>query len=198
MPVNFFSPKKTQDGAALYVSFNSKDAALFFKLIQQTGWDDAKKKGSFQGGEYINVKFSPDEIGDFIQAIRNKSEAKFYHSFGDDTTTGTLKYYIVPAKTEGQRDKEGFGIKVKRGDVEYKVGLTLGAAERLMEYLRFALDHIFSAIYAADKKDAEEYNKAKAQKEKAASTKKKEPSPQPEPEEPGEVQEQEEEEENDF
>lgn len=168
MGAEFYSPKVTGDGAALYVTFSSKDAAIFFKLIKQTGWNATTKKGSFQGGEIINVKFSADEAGDFIHAIRNKTSSNFYHSFGDDKCTGSLTYYYIEPKQEGAKAREGFGLRTNKNGVEYKVGFTNGAAERLMEYLKFALNHVFSAIYAADKKQAEEYLKAKEDKEKAA------------------------------
>ncbi len=186
MPLSFFSPKSTGKGAALYVSFNSKDAALYFKLISQTGWDNNTKQGSFKNGTIINVKFSLDEIGSFIHAIRTKKKANFYHSFGEENCSGSLSYYLIKAQKEGDTDKDGFGIQIKKGELTYQVGLTTGSAEKLMEYLRFALDHIFSAIYAADKKQAEEFARAKeetaAAPKKLAAKKLTKAAPEPEPE----------------
>ena len=149
MPLQFFSPNAKNTGAALSTSFNSKDAAFYFNLIKQVSWNETTKTGSFKGGAMANIKFSPDEAGGFIETVRTKGESKFFHSFGDETSSGNFRYYCIE---NPKGNKEGFGLTVKKGDTEWKVGFSLGSAERLMEHLKFGFEHIFSAIYAADKK----------------------------------------------
>lgn len=161
MPSVYFSGNKAGSGGVLSVTFNSKDQSAFFRLTKQVGWNDTTKKPSFSGGAMINVKLSADEIGEFIHAIGSHDSCGFYHSFGEDVSTGTFRYYEVENKANPNKKNRGFGLTIKKGDVEIKIGLSLGAAERFSQYLQFALDHMNSAIYAQDKKEQEEYYKKK-------------------------------------
>jgi len=163
MPSIFFAGNKTNSGGALFATFNSKDQCAFFRLIKQTAWNETSSQASFAGGESFNVKFSHDEICDFIRAVREKDRSKFYHEFNGDVTSGNLGYYSkdYTDKNGKPAKSQGFGLTVKKANVEIKVGLSLGSAERLSRYLQFADDHINSAIYTQDKKEAEEYLKKK-------------------------------------
>lgn len=178
MPASFFSPTSKNTGSALYVSFNSKEGNVFLKFVKQTSWDDKTKRGSFKDGKWLNFKLSQDETADLLRAIRNSGECSFYHTFEGNSTTGSFRYYEV--ERDGKK-KSGFGLTVKKDSDEFKVGFTLGSAERLSEYLKFALDHIFSADYAADKKQSEEYakNKEAKSKENPKSETKSTPTPDP-------------------
>ena len=160
MSQQFYSPNFKNTGAALSVSSNSKEATVYFRLIKQTAWDDKAKKGAFKGGAIVNVKLSSDETAGLIEAVRNKYQYSFYHSFDKQTTTGSFSYYRIEAKTPKDKVREGFGLTIKKDNVEFKVGFSLGQAERLMLYLRFALDRAFNADYAADKKAYEDKMKA--------------------------------------
>mgnify|MGYP001593512640 FL=1 len=177
MPSNYFSANPKGSGAALFVSFQSKEQCVFFKLLKQVSWDAKSRTGSFKDGAFVNVKFSPDEVADFIRAVRVNGESKFYHQFINNVTSGWFRYYHFDAENNNPA-KSGFGLTVKNGDTEFKVGFTLGSAERLAEYLKFALQRINEAIYAADKKDAEEYAAKKKQETK---TPPQTTNPKPEP-----------------
>lgn len=159
MPATFFSPKANGAGAALFASFNSKDGSVFFKFIRQTSWDANTRKGGFTGGEMVNFKLSQDEAADIVRAIRTNDKVSFFHNFDGKSTTGNFNYYEIG---QGDELKRGFGLSIKKENKGWKVGLSLASAERLKLYLEFALNHIFSAIYAVDKKQAEEYLKKKA------------------------------------
>jgi hypothetical protein len=176
----FYSPKADQSGAALFVTFNSKEGSVYCKFLQQTSWNAQTKKGGFQGGQIINFKLSQDETGAIIESVRNKNQTSFYHQFDGGATTGSFSYYRIEPKTSKDKVREGFGFKVKKGDLELKVGFTLGSAERLMEFLKFSLDHVFSAEYSVEKKKNEEYLKKKEQETKAKPAKKPESEPEPE------------------
>lgn len=168
MSATFFSPTSKMTGSALFVSFNSKDASIFMKFVKQTSWDDKTKRGAFKDGKYINFKLSIDEASDIIRAIRDKDECSFYHTFDGDVTTGKFNHYSI--EKDG-KTKKGFGLTVKKDPDEYKCGFNYGAAERLAQYLEFALSHIFSADYAKDKKDAEERLANKKAEESKSSNK---------------------------
>ncbi len=161
MPLQFYSPTKTKTGAALSVKFASKDQSIFFSLIQQTGWDDKTRKGSFRGGKMLNFKLSLDETAGLIQTIESRSKVSFYHTFGENSTTGSFNYYEIPSNEPNKDPRRGFGLTLKNGTDQFKVGFTMGSAQNLLEYLRFALTHCYSALYAADKKADDEYFKKK-------------------------------------
>src|SRR6266498_224495 len=185
MSSNYYSPNSKNSGSALFVSFQSKEPAIFFKLLKQVGWDTKSGTASFKDGAFVNIKFSPDEAADFIRAVRVNGESKFYHQFNNNSTFGSFRYYYVAPEPENNIPaKTGFGLTVKSGETEFKLGLTLGGGERLMEYLKFALQRINEADYAADKKNYEERKAAKKTQEKTSVSptvvQKKEPEPEPE------------------
>lgn len=161
MPLTFFSPNSRNQGGALFASFNSKEEAGFFQVIQQNGWNEQTKKGIFKDGKRLNVKLSLDELAGILYAIENKTEFKFYHSFGESVTTGSFVHWSKDGRS-------GFGLSVKKGEDIFRVSFAYESATKLREYLKFALEHIFSAIYSSDKKDAEEFAKKKQERQAAA------------------------------
>lgn len=162
MPLQFYAANGKSSGGALSVSFNSKDRAVYFNLIKQVSWDANTKKGTFKGGKQLNFKLSLDEVGSIIHTIRTNGNTKFFHSFGDSSTTGNFNYFLIKSTDPKFPDRQGFGLSLKNGTDEFKVALSLGGATNLMEYLVFALNHCYSALYASDKKSNEEYLKKKA------------------------------------
>lgn len=172
MPIEFYSPNRSIKGGTLYASFNSKEGCVYFKLVAQTSWDDKTKRGGFKGGKNINVKFSQEEVGAILYCARNKTSTKFYHTHPTTgNCSGEFKYYVIKNE-DGSISKDGFGLVVRKQEtaeqggnsIEIKIGFTLGGAERLAQYLEFALSHIFTAIYSKDKKEAEDYFKNKKPK----------------------------------
>lgn len=157
MPLSFFAGNKSNTGGAAYVSFNSKEEAVFIKIVKQTEWNTTTNHAVFKGGQTINFKLTLDEVGGLIETIRNRGKIAFFHSFDKNTTTGNFNYFEIPSKEPNRDPRRGFGLSLKNNGVDYKVAFTLGSAENLMEYLKFALTHCYSAIYAIDIKDAKEY-----------------------------------------
>ena len=158
----FFAPNKNLTGGAILASFNSKEANVYFKVAKQVNNNPDKKNFDFSTA--ANFKFSSDEAAGMFRAIRSCSEFKFYHTFtGQDqvehVTSGSLKFYSI--EQDGKPPREGFGFVGKKDNQEYKCGFTLDSAERLAQYLQFALEHIFTSDYADDKRRAEEFNASK-------------------------------------
>lgn len=160
MSQGFYSPNSKLTGGALFVSFNSKEGHAYFKLLRQIA-NNPNKKGNYDGNNPVNVKLSTDEAAGIIDAVRNNGEYSFYHDFNGNVTSGRFAFYSIQPKTPKDKPKTGYGLTVNKGDVEIKIGFNRGSAERLAQYLEFALDHIFSADYQADKKKFEELKKAK-------------------------------------
>ncbi len=174
MSLQFYTPNKAVTGGLLSAQVTAKvgsfeepgDRAIFFNLVKQTGWNTETSKGSFKDGAKIGVKFTMDEVGGFIQAIRNQRNFTFYHGFDNNITTGTFLYYFIDKDKDGNllvdknkrpAPREGFGLTVKKGEVEIKVSFNLAAAENLAEYLKFCLEKCYTAIYSEDKKNAEDW-----------------------------------------
>lgn len=174
MSTTFFSGNKSANsGGILTVSFNSKEGSLFYRVTKQTGWDAKINKPTFSGGETKNFKLTPDEAGDVIHAVSGHDEAQFYHTFDNSVSTGKFHYYEVEnSKTPGKKNR-GFGLTLKNAAFEVKIGFSLGSAERLSQYLQFALNHIFTAAYAKDKKEREEFLSKKDSEKSASSQTKK-------------------------
>ncbi len=161
MPSLFFSGTRANTGGVLAVSFNSKDQSVFLKVTKQTGWNDKINKPTFSGGETVNFKLTQDEAGDIIHAVSGHDQCGFFHTFNNESSTGNFRYYEVDDKKNAGKKVRGFGLTLKKGAFEAKIGFSLGSAERLSQYLQFALQRMNEAIYAQDKKEFEEYLKKK-------------------------------------
>ena len=182
MSNNYFSPNQKITGGAAFLSFNSKEGCVYLRLLKQIAMN-SDKKNNFDGANPINVKLGQDEVADIIRAVRQGGESKFYHSFNETKTSGSFKFYTIPAKDQYPA-KSGFGLSVKKSqngkDLEIKVGFTLASAERLSLYLQNALIHIFDAEYSQDIKEAKEYqdNKKKTQSSIPAAASEEQPEPE--------------------
>jgi hypothetical protein len=161
MPNQYYSPNAKLTGGCLFASFNSKDGAVYLKLLKQVA-NNPDKKGNFDGKNPLNIKLSQDEAADMIRAVRTNGEAKFYHKFDQTVTSGGFKYWVVKSTEQGKPDRQGFGLSVKRGETEIKVSFTLGSAERFSLFLQNALTHFFDAEYSQDLKDYKESQAKKA------------------------------------
>lgn len=177
----FYAANESLTVGALDISLDSKKGAVYLKFAPQIAYhDDRQAKGEYGWKESINVKLDVGEVGGIIRAIRTDNEFAFIHNFKGVKTFGSVKYYTAKDGTKG------FGFSCKQGERVVKVPVPVGDAEFISEYLRFALDHIMSADYAADKKMFE----AMAKKKQEVSTATPEPdAPMDDPEVPVEEQE---------
>jgi len=165
--ISIWSPNVKVSGGALIVKLTYENSFLF-QFIPQVA-NGANKKENFNFKDSIFVKFSDDEVGDLLRAIRTNSESKFYHTFKETSTTGSLTHYSIK-DDKGNVVKTGFGISVKQGDKSIKVGIGLGAAEKLSEYLKFGLTKVFENSYQEQLKKDKEFaaSKKSSQKQESA------------------------------
>ncbi len=163
MSNNYFSPNAGVTGGALFATSNSKEGSVYFRLLKQIA-NNPNKVGNFDGANPLNIKLGQDEAADIIRAVRTNGESKFFHSFKEIKTSGSFKFYTIPAK-DNFPAKSGFGLSVKRTqdgkETTIKVGFNLGSAERLSLYLQNALARIFDCEHAQDMKEAKEYQEKK-------------------------------------
>lgn len=159
--MQLFKPNAKGQGHAVGISFNSKDGKIFFKFIKQTGWDEKTKRGKFQGGQMFNITFNATEVGGILNCIERGSTDKLFHSSGK----GDTSIEWAPLVNKATNVKNGVtvsvnprGQEVKEGEKPLQFGFWFNNAEArlLKEYLQFALDHIFTAEYSAEKKKFQE------------------------------------------
>lgn len=168
MSRSYYKSNKTATGAMVTVSFappnaKQKDGCVFFKVIKQTKWDAAKALGSFVGGDSVVVKLSMFELGDLEETIRHRSVPfDFYHDGEGYVTSGKIKFYEVPAKTEGGKVRQGYSVYIKKGDVEYKSSLTVGEANDLLAYIDFVRTKVFDTLEVMDREAFLKRQEAKA------------------------------------
>jgi hypothetical protein len=180
--LQFYKPNRGNTGAACSFSFNSKEQCLFVEFVKQTGWNESERTGSFKGGEKANAKFSLTEIGGLLLTCEKLIEFSTFHKSAKNNSQ--IHFAPFYEKTEGdQRGKlRGLGLRITRTNLEdssdkqtFSIGLAPSEFTVLREFLKFSLDHIFSALYAEDKKRRQEFfdRKQKEEDEQAAAPAKK-------------------------
>lgn len=169
MGVQFYKANAAMKGAACNLSFNSKDQAYYIQIVKQDGWDESRKIGSFKNGEKCNLKFSLSEMGAMLQALEENKPAVmngkegFFHSSADYSTSIKFGPYVFVNKETGEKTQRGWGLGAFRSDKEnsatksqFAMSFSFAEMVVLREHLKFAMNHIFSAVYSADKKAFEE------------------------------------------
>jgi hypothetical protein len=162
--LQIYKPNKNNTGSASSWSFNSKQESVFAQLIKQTSWIAEKHIGSFKGGAKMTVQFNLTEIGALLDVLNRQVEYGTFHRNGETSTS--IKFY--PYKRKDSDVIVGYGLSLKRGELSMAIGFTFAEAEVLKEFLKFALEHIFSAKYAESKKIAKEAQEKREQAEKPA------------------------------
>ncbi len=164
MSLSFFTPNSSNTGGAVHINVVPEIGNFYFTFQKQTGWNSETKKGEFKGGETINVKFNDMEMGEFLSVMEEKGEYSFYHGFDDAVTTGRFNYFCKQRNGEdgkALKPLQRFLLAVKKGDKEFRVSLTLGAAARLKSFLATGLNLINLELI---KEEAARSKKAKAEK----------------------------------
>lgn len=173
MGLQFYKPNAKKTGAACTWDVSAKaegDKCVYVELIKQTGWDADVKTGSFKDGAKLNVKFTITELGEILHAIETVDDAwkgQGRHGTVHQSPSGTtlIKFYRYGNPTSGYALT--VSRKVDGEDVSISMGFRFSELRALKSWIEFALEKIYSSIYAEDKKRAEAY-KAKQSTPKAA------------------------------
>lgn len=159
MPLQYFKPNKSIKGSAASFGLNSKKGSVFVSIIKQTSYNEERHVGGFKEGKRANIQFGMFEIGSIINSIEKNVEFKTVHKSDKFTTNISFSPYLKDGK------QLGFGLSIYRQDGEEKesflIGFNFSELVVLREWLKFALQHCFTAIYSVDKKEAEDYQKRK-------------------------------------
>lgn len=159
----FAANSKISGGCAFFKLVNNESFML--SVFKQSA-NNANKKNNFDFTTGINVKFSPDEIGGFLRAIRTDGSFNFYHSSefegNKSVTKGNFNFFSVE-QPDNKPARLGFGLTVDKNGTVTKVSYSVGAAESLAEFLRTGLTSISYGIIDEDKLKDQEYLNSKKQ-----------------------------------
>lgn len=152
--IQFYKPNSKNTGGALGMawSMSDDDPSIYVTFVKQFSWDDKNKTGSFkenakEPGKNLTVKFSLTEIGGMIEAIERRTEFKAFHKFKDDQTQISMTYYN---DNKGNKNLS-FGA-ISNTTNKFGVGLTLGEAVVVREFLRKSLHRAMHNASIARKK----------------------------------------------
>jgi len=141
MNVSIFKPNSKSTGAAGHFQIGQKgdeEPTFFLRVTQQHSWDDARKTGSFSGNtkepsKNVVIKFNEFELGEIVNAFRNKSAWSSYHDFNDVKISITLSpWQKKVGKGDNVREYTAFGLSITRNGVDkFKLPIEPGEGVRL-------------------------------------------------------------------
>lgn len=146
MNFSLYKPNSKVTGCAFQFKLgNGKNSekTLYVSAIQQASWNENTKTGSFSENaknpeKNLNIKLNINEIGGFLYAIRQYKEFSAYHTYEENKTQISFKPY---QKKDGT---DAFSFSISRnGNQKFGIGIELGEAEALAEFLKFSLNEIF-------------------------------------------------------
>ena len=146
MKLNFYKPNRSGTGIA--ASFNvglakkEEEPALFMNFVRQFSWNNETNQGSFKENakdpqKTLSIKLNQIEAASLIRAIRNSTEFSTVHTYGDSTTSIKFGPY------QKKNGVDAFSMSVSRNGDKFGLGLELGEAELLSQYLQVYLFNFF-------------------------------------------------------
>jgi hypothetical protein len=148
MKFSLYKPNSKVTGCAFQFKIGqgkSDEKTLYVSAIQQASWNENTKTGSFSENakvaeKNLNIKLNENEIGGLLYAIREYKDFSAFHTFEDNKTQISFKPY---QKKDGSN---AFSFSVSRnGNQKFGIGIELGEAEALSEFLKFTLFEIYSS-----------------------------------------------------
>jgi len=176
--LEFYKGGKTIKGAATSFTVASKKSTIFVNIIKQTGYNEQTHRGVYQGGIQHSIALGAHECAAIINTIESNEPYETVHP--SEKYTSTIKF----EKYEKDGKQLGFGLKIFRSEKgnetkeNFLIGFSFQEAVLLREWLRFALEKIFSAWYAEAKIQATEYQN-KQEAKAAAPVQAATPTPEP-------------------
>jgi hypothetical protein len=126
------------------VTGKTKEPRVYVNAIMQHSWNEATRNGSFAENaknpeKTAIIKLSEFELGGIIYAIENYSEYKGFHSYGENKTAISFKPYT---KHDGSK---AFSFSIsKNSALKFGIGIEMGEAYAIREFLKHALIKIFN------------------------------------------------------
>jgi len=159
MRYQLYKPNSKNTGCA--ASFNvgrNRDGSpcLFINTVQQSGWNDQTKTGSFKENaknpqKSATVKMNANEAGEMISSIQSRTPVVFFHKNNEDTTIITFSPWDKDRKVKLQGGESTFkslawGLSIsKNSSTHYKVAFEAGESEvfkvLLVDFIQQCLFH---------------------------------------------------------
>jgi hypothetical protein len=146
MKFSLYKPNSKVTGCAFQFKIGqgkNDEKTLYVSAIQQASWNENTKTGSFSDNaknqeKTLNIKLNENEIGGLLYAIRQYKDFSAFHTYEDNKTQISFKPY---QKKDGT---DAFSFSISRnGNQKFGIGVELGEAEALSEFLKFTLTEIY-------------------------------------------------------
>ena len=150
MNYSLYKPNSKVTGCAFQFKVGqskSNEKTLYVSAIQQAGWNENTKTGSFSENaknpeKNLNIKLNENEIGGLLYAIRCYTEFSAFHTYEENKTQISFKPYTK----NNEAKTKAFSFSISRnGNQKFGIGIELAEAEALSEFLKFTLNRIFSS-----------------------------------------------------
>jgi hypothetical protein len=145
--LQLYKPNQNITGSAFSFNLGTKgkdrEPCVYVNAVQQHSWNYETKNGSFAENaknpeKTVIIKLNEFEIGSIINAIENNEEYKGFHTFGENKISIIFKPY---AKQNGTK---AFSFSItKNSALKFGIGIELGEAYAIREFLKRALNSIF-------------------------------------------------------
>jgi hypothetical protein len=170
--MQLYKPNKSNKGHAIGLEFNSKDQNLFLSVIKQNGFNP-NGKGKFNGGKQVKVALGAHEVGGILSVISDLKQPIYKTDRATLIPTRRTQEYHHESEKQSCKIKfspyvaqdgtvNGLSFSVIQTDKKttetttYSFWAAPDEFSLLEEYLKFVLDHFFTADYSAKKKARDE------------------------------------------
>lgn len=160
MGLNFFKPTKSKTGSLISLTFNSKNSAAYIQIVKQVGDMRNKPFAGAGANQKTSIQLSLTELGAFLNVIEKKTKFNTVHKSESGSRIINFDPYYIDSE-DGKKVLKGYSLSTILGANSFKSSFNLNEARIFQEWIKFVLDHCFSAIYSEDKKRALEYKKNK-------------------------------------
>ena len=113
-------------------------AQLFIELVPQSGWDAAKRVGSFDNSKKKCIMLNAGEAGEMINSINKRVEWKSFHKSGDTSTQISFGPW-----------EQTMVLSVNSDGKQNRIGATIGE----LECLKILLEHFIKTSLSLSAKN---------------------------------------------
>ena len=143
--IHFYKPNQWNSGCCCSFSYNTNDKSFYVQLLKQLSWDAENGKGKFDTKTRSACKFTPTEIGSFIDCIESGREFSSFHKTPKENTSFSFK----PKMKDDRKDGFAFTLTKmpKEGEKKsYSISFTFGESKFLKQFLLTSLSLYSSAV----------------------------------------------------
>jgi len=149
MKFTLYKPNSKNTGSAFSFEIGKSrngEPSLYVSMIQQYGWNDSTKNGSFKENskdptKSASIKLSVIEAGEFLSSFKTRIPYVAFHKSKQDTTIIKLTPWDKTKKIKEQNEEKtyispAFGLNVSRNSNQtFRLPLEAGEVEALSQLL---------------------------------------------------------------